>query len=452
MFGKINVGHISKRKHLREFGLAMEFITEQRDGFGKTLDMLFEDIRKYVVDKPSTNNADIIANCKAVKMLEEVTLKRFGLRIQILPSSDTIMAVLPMFSNKHHIFLPEHHHGNFEIDEQEILLKRWGGKTGTIDLARAKVSGVFSEYVHRFYMNPYFIYNTTNCTPEELSAVYLHEIGHLFTYYEFASRLEKTNQVLAEMSKMIKNSEDIGKINYKYQEFMTLTDSEERDAITEKTDRQVISMTLFLKYVDFVKSQLSDNKYDETSAEAAADLFSSRFGKGRDLVSALNRFESSFGVYNDENQLFALKLVVNTCDIIVFAAFIFSTMGLTTAALVPSLLLVLTTGNYIYTSGDRFVDMTYDTLKDRYKRVRAQYINILKERIYSKEETQKVLEDIYAMDDIIKNTGEFTSIGRKLSNMIFSTNRKASNSVVAQKLLEALASNDLYVNSSEFQV
>lgn len=93
----------------------------------------------------------------------------------------------------------------------------------------------------------------------------------------------------------------------------------------------------------------------------------------------------------------------------------------------------------------------YDKLKIRYKRVREQLISRLKVKSLAPELVKNILEDLKVLDKIIEQTGEFSSILNVVGNIIYPSNWVLSSRKNAQRLLEELASNDLFIKAAQLR-
>lgn len=439
----------NKLSNVRKTVLSCEGIAFQKDGYGRKLEIIFSDIIDYVHANPALDNRSLIKSASGFKLLEESIQQRFGLKLTFIPSSYSLMSVLPMVLNKYHIFLNEILHGFNGIPSQETVLKGWEDEKGTVDSGKVVLGGVFSSYTHQLFINIYALVNELNLDASELTGILLHEIGHLFSNYEFSTRLESTNQVLAELSKHLKG-DDYEKANYVYKNFLDLIgDTEDKDLITSGKTRVVIGMSVFKKYFNYVVSQWPIKKYNETSSEQTADAFSTRFGYGRQLINALDKIESKFGVQNNPVKMNQFNFIFNAMEVMIVLGFI------AVPVLIPTLPVMVVSaicmGMCIYSFGDSSRDMTYDELKVRYLRIREQYVNILKNSDIPKEESDKIITDIYAMDQVIKSIKPFRSLFNSFSNFIFTENRNVKNDVETQRLLEQLAHNDLFIEANKFK-
>lgn len=436
-------------KRATKTNIALEYIRPQKDNFGGVLALLYQDVIQYVRDHPTATNKEIVKDCSAFKSLEEAIFKRLGIKVKYTPDNYVFMAVLPMISNKYHVLLNEYLHGFGGIKEQETILKTWDQQTGTVDLEKGKVSGIFSSYTHYMFINPKVMITELEMDPEEIAAITLHELGHLFNMFEFSAHVESTNMIMAELVRGIHNNEDQSKINIIYQRYQTATNSKkDADLLTSGKSRVIIATTLFQKHFQYMESQLPVRKYDQTSSEASADLFVARFNYGRQLITALHRITDKFGVESIDSQYRGTFMTAYYGLMIVQAMLV---MSLFVAAPILGVFALAWLGLVCNYSGDAYKDMTYDGIKVRYLRVREQYVNLLKDSSIPKADAMLVLEDIYAFDEIIKKLKPFTSIFARIGNLLFTANRTVKNDMEIQRILEELANNDLYLKSVELK-
>jgi hypothetical protein len=275
----------------------------------------------------------------------------------------------------------------------------------------------------------------------------LHEIGHAFTWYEFADRLMSTNQILSEIA--FEKENDPKKREYVLRELsaewgMGIKDMED---IQEEDNRVIFGFRLFKKFVKVVNSQLKNAKYDQTSSEQLADNFASKFGYGRELIEALEHFyiatpeKSSFIYFLTFIFEFIFFQLGGVCALII---------GLTAAPVALFFALFCILLNIFL--GENYIDYTYDKLKMRYKRIRDQYIDLIEKIKLPKDEMVSVVADIHHIDAIIKDTRIYTGPVSLVANFLSSANRSAKESILMQQLLEELAHNDLFLKGAELKI
>lgn len=463
------------RSNFGRLGIGCEAIAFQHDVFGSQLEAIFNDMEKFLngeftADREyqerrreeeyegvfEDDSEMIYLRIKLARshfgdLLSDLIYKRLGIKTSFRFNNDCLGAVMPFFINKHHIFLDEFFRGqNLGLRDQEKLLKEFNNKSGWVDLHAAKVGGIFSEYTHIVYLDVVGHIKRVNSTIPEIVAILLHELGHAFTFYEFADRVQTSNQVLAHLSQEIRKPTAPGRRIYLFKELAEsfgVKDEEFHDMI-EENNHVILGLKLFKKYIGFVSSQLPNAKYDETSSEQVADNFATRFGYGRPLITALDKLYQGSPERSASLRRWMPYLEI-IFAVIMPIAFIFALF--VTGAVIPGVLISAIFFIVFFSSGDADRDMTYDVLKMRYTRVRHQYIEMLNTVPMAKEELRKVINDVHRLDEIIKDTAIYRTLYNRVMNFLSFRNRAARDDIELQYLLEELAHNNLFLKSAELK-
>lgn len=431
--------------------IATEMIDLQDSSFGQQLEKVVEIIRTGVLQKEYSSYEELVRTGH-IKTLEQMIFARTGLQMEMIVSGDPA-AILSFYINKHSIFLDSSWHGvDFSVKQQQGIIDKARNKTGTIDLKKAKVDGIFSEYKNKLFINFHILIGVYQLTSAEIVAVMLHEIGHAFYMCEFSDRLESTNQVLANVAREILSKKEKN-LTYVYKELKSIDDTISEETIDGivNGNRVIAGYKLFKVILNSVFSQMSHAKYDETSFEQLADHFPSRFGYGKSLIVALDKMHDYFG--NPEKfQAYNTLNFFNT-NVSLIGTLVALAASIVTGPIVAALgvLLIATVIEVSDKEGEHNKDYTYDKLKIRYKRIRSVYIDSLKGLDVSTENMKGILDNIYAIDRIINNTHVPTTLYSALSNLLFSNAKKAEKSIREQQLLEDLAFNDFFLRSAEFK-
>lgn len=447
--------NLKARRHLSSFNISVESIDFQRDSFGSQIEAILYGAEKFLLKSNSVNALLRLELQKSEfpDMLSDLIFKRLGIKTEIIVTTTSVGMIMPFFANKHHILLDPMWHGDLLLKDQEQILKNAKNRVGTIDLTNARVGGIFSEYEHKLWIDIVGNLLSAKMTVPEVTAIILHELGHAFTYYEFADRLETANQVLTNLSMEVrkKDKSDPEKKRYLLKELEKSFGKKDEsfDDILDEKNQVIFGVKLFRQYIGFVKSQMPNSKYDQTSSEQLADNFAARFGYGRHLITGLDRFYKAYpeksAVSRGISNFFGLfdALLLPTC--IAFYGLVLGT--------IPAFLIFMIVFSLIaYGNGEAFQDMTYDVLKMRYTRIRQQYIEMINQLELSKEELREVVDAIHAMDAVIKSTAIYKTILTRLSNFIFSKHRDTAKDIELQYLLEELTHNSLFLKSAELSV
>ena len=426
---------------------SLETIDFQKDNFGGDIEAIVTKLIDEI--KTGTSDAQLMKDA-SLKALEALIKKRLGLTVSIITNRD-LASVMPFYSNKNHIFIHKYWRGNFDIPDQTKLLKESVGRQGTVDLAKAKVGGIFSEYKVTVNLNFHLMVEPLNLTPAEITGVILHELGHAFGVCEYSDRLESINIALSNIATSVidKKEKDL---KFVYRELKSVNDKvTEQDVEELFSENRVIAGTKwFSVIVGTVRSNLGNDAYDRTGFEYLADSFVTRFGYGKQAVIALDKLHTFMGDPAKSKLGDQIFQIISLLAFIYYLAMITLMMTLGLGFITLGLIFSFFFGLILFASGDNVRDMTYDDLKQRYIRVRNNLVERLKDREIEGDEAKVLLDDIEMIDAVIKETYNSSTVWNKLSNFIFKSNREAKNSIQEQQLLEELASNSLFIQAAKF--
>ena len=317
---------------------------------------------------------------------------------------------------------------------------------GTVDLKASKVSGVFSDIKCKMFLPKDYLFNQKFLN-EELSAIVLHELGHVFTSFEYLSRSVATNQSLAIMLKAMDATvkfEDRKMVFGKAKEKLGMSD-EAYKLIENEKDINKVTMVVMGEAIRESKSELGASVYDMVSCEYLADQFAARHGAGKFLVTALDKLMDG-GL----SGMFFTVLMTTISYLFLPVVFLAMTGSLPVAgvAFIIFSILQFVSGSYDDTHG------IYDNNYMRYSRVKHQMVQQLKDPSTDPEEKKVLITYIDEIDPIIKKNLSDTNV--KLRNriaMFFSSEHKRDFEYMKlQKDLELIGNNDLYVMSEKLKL
>ena len=162
--------------------------------FFKELINFFEDLKKL-------KDSDEFKNGILDVRLSDIIKHHTGLSVKIEYNNawNDFSIEVPII-DKNNILIPSRFIGkqdnsNFieTINNSDKIIK------GTIDINNGKVTGVFSELESLLNLPDWGIF-TNLLNADETAAIVLHELGHLFTFFELITRTLRTNQALSSIS------------------------------------------------------------------------------------------------------------------------------------------------------------------------------------------------------------------------------------------------------------
>lgn len=444
--------------------LGLEIIDFQHDDTGSQLEVIFQ----KMVDELTFNPKYILEGSEHDMRLCNYVKKRFGIPLDMhygttpnkLFSRGSYYFVYPVCVSPFNILGIDAASGAYRHEVEKVVTKNLANQKGTVDLKRAKVSGIFSEISISIFFHIPAAIKIEKLSIREIVATFLHELGHAFTFYEFSDRLSTNNQILMHLSQALKTN-DKKEMTYVFKELATRNGLDEKTFLefVDSENRVMAGYYFFVRYIGAVIPSIANSRYDETATEQLADNFASKFGYGLELVTGLDKAYQGEPENNDfvMTMLYFLEMleVIRTIET-VFKLVNFSQENLTPLTvfgylvdIVTTFFIVLSTYKRTQRAGDTYRHMEYDDLKDRYKRVRMQYIDVLKYGDIPAENKKRAIDAIKQLDEIIDRTRNFKTLKTIVSNWIFTKNRNTKADIELQKMLEQLAHNDLFLKSSE---
>ena len=289
-------------------------------------------------------------------------------------------------------------------------------------------------------------------TVQEITAVLLHELGHGFYACEYSNRLDTNNQVLANVSEEMFSKKENKDLVYIYKELKKINeDVKESDIEDIINGKNIIpSLTFFKIVIGSVKSNISNDKYNETSFEQLADNFSNRFGYGRPLVSGLQK------IIGYSRGLEYALLITTTIQFLINLKDIFKILLLTIATPTATLILTLVYLIFLFLVvmffiGEGRKDYTYDNIIRRYKRIRNDIVEELKDQSLNKESVTLITDTISEIDKVLLNMILPENVYKKITDIVLPHHYKAKGSINEQQLMEDLISNDIFIKSIQLK-
>lgn len=434
---------LRRKKHI-----SLEMIDIQNDNFGQDLELVITELCNKITSGQYRSNDDI-EDSHEVRDLGNMIFERLGLKTTFICNS-ALAAILPLYLNKNHIFLHEFLRGNFTIPSQQKIVRDANGRKGTVNTHSAKLGGIFSEYSNELYMNFKELVKTVKATPAEIVAIMLHELGHGFYACEYSNRLETNNQILQAVAQEINTKKSKADRSYIFKELSIVNPKTTQAEVDELVDGNeiVAGVRWFRTIIGSVKEQMNNSVYSQTSFEALADNFASRFKYGRPLMTGLDKIHRTFGSDETSGGLRTFLLLCETISFVLLAAATVIMIGINLPYMLFFGIIAFLT---LRVKGEDYKDYTYDELDIRYKRTRHQLIEQLKNVKLSSESSKHAIESIEILDKLISKTVTFKGPLDVLANLIFSDARAAKASVQEQQVLEELANNDFFLMSAKLR-
>lgn len=404
--------------------LATEGIQFQSGLFAKELTQAFETLKKLpkdeIPDSPEIKTIESIIDGHT-KLLFSVDIGERGPHVE----SPAINKNNPLIASFHRAY-------SSSADGIAMIKAAPGLVQGGVNLRTSQATGIFTKLQHRLALPLNYIVGKSY-TAAELAAITIHEVGHIFTYYEYITRSVTTNQVLAGLAKALD-----GTGNVIEREAILLTahkalrlGTEGVADLAKSNNTKVVEAVVLSNVMRSTASELGSNIYDATSWEYLSDEFATRHGAGRDLVTALGKLYQ-----RDWNISFRSTPVFYAFEALKILFYVGNLMFGNFLPLV-SMILISMPGNE-----------TYDTPEARLKRIRNQIMENLKQKDLSETDSENLREDLAAVDMVLDKANDRRDIFGMFWTTVSGSQRRAWNQQELQKQLESIAANDLFLKAS----
>lgn len=368
--------------------------------------------------------------------LEQIVAERFGynIELQVIESPAINAYVIPPDLSKNHTMFDANRRSWASGEDALKFLKanKVSALTGTYDRATGRITGDFTKLVSKIVIFTGTLRHP-DIHPENVAALFAHEVGHIQTYFENLDRLFTTNLVLAAVASGFLGT-DSGTTKYELiregGKQLGLKSVDTTD-VANITDPDVAVTVLINASLTQPESILGSAIHDFNAWEQGADQFVSRLG----LSLALGRTLDVIGtVYGDLSKMgivtWGLLNTFMTAVVMVYSPIIIPVMLLSNAS--PD-------ANY------------YDNLPNRIRRIQQDAKSALKNAKLSTEDTKRVLNDIDGLNALIQPLKEREFFFSKIFRLCSGTFRSQKQIMDRQKMYEELANNNLFVHAARLR-
>ena len=312
---------------------------------------------------------------------------------------------------------------------------------GSVDLKNGKVGGIYSKIQFDIVFGLLLMMDK-KMTDSELAAIFLHELGHAFTYLEMLGSLVTTSAVVAAAARACMEIEEPEKRKVVLQEAEEILGIEKvKDplrlvSLPEKVRGETIQSILITSHAIKLKSETGFNFYELRSCEQVADQFAARHGAGRDLVTGLDKIMGRWRWLVPSMIPTSLHVLIEIVKLMIWLGLILK-FGRWT------LIITLLTTNPM--------NKIYDDPEARTRLIKQDLINQLKDDDLPDRKRNELLADIEAIKQVEETLDDKRTLLEVFWSELMPAGRRAMSQQEAQKNIEELLSNELFVMSAKFK-
>lgn len=319
----------------------------------------------------------------------------------------------------------------FKNDQLNKQLKKnkTGILEGTVNFETGRVGGDFSKVTSTLII-PNMILSTKTFTDEEIAAMLLHEVGHIFSYFMYLNKVVTVSHVLDQLTNKLNEIEvESEKINLikETNELLNVDTLEAEDLIKIK-DGERISTVIVSEVAKERLSYTDTPVFDFRTWEAISDQYASRNGASVALATGLDKIYRLFNhaAYWSTGKyvlisIFSLPMLVIGFPLMLFFSLLVEPYD------------------------------PYDKPIDRIKRIRRELVGALKKRNLDKKQSKRIQNELKTLDDILSRMSDRKDMFEVIWRLINVKLNKDRKQTAYLNELEIMANNELYVRANRLK-
>lgn len=308
---------------------------------------------------------------------------------------------------------------------------------GIVNTKTGTVSGWYSEISCDMVLS-HLLMEAKGMTNEDIAAIILHELGHLFTYFLHLGNTVVSNLIVSATARSIVKASEYGERVYILTEAertlgIELPTKEQLAKITSDKEADSVQTIMLTTLADKARYETGFNYYELRSCEQIADQFAIKHGAGIYLASALDKIYTEYGHRSYRNRM--LHVLLEIGKLILFCA------GLSLGFVIPLAVYVIFTNPLL---------KEYDDPQQRLDFIVAMLTSEIKDRNLPEERRKQLVADI----EIAKGIAAKAKDKRTLFQIYWQYCRTEGNTAVKQeklaKAIQEFTSTALFLNASKF--
>ncbi len=381
----------------------------------------------------------------------------FGITVRLCDASELgladqrLAAVHPPELDKNHPLVPEFQRINYKGNNDLGIYSKFakdGVIIGEVNDLEATVGGDYSKVICQLYVTP-VLFADESFTDEELGAIILHEVGHIYTYFKLIGRTLLTNMIAdAAANRLMKIEDPKEKMKVVADvEKLLNTKIAQPETLLEEYRKEPLYLHLVTELSQARVNAVASNGYVNRNWERLADDFAARCGAAQHLATGLYKLETS-PMYLARNSSFVDygTHIVTQVALLGFIIYNAAYMPITTAVLCVLGLVITDPQDYIY-----------DRPHERFASMRRTMIEELRiyEGVNSKEANEyrkRVLREIAVVDDLLSQVNDKSNIFKLFHDYLTPSGRREKKAIDFQQDIEKFLTSDLAVASARLSV
>lgn len=320
------------------------------------------------------------------------------------------------------------------LDEQRASVKSDGS-----------VTGIFTQFPAQIYLSEALFQGAF--TAEELAAITLHEMGHLYGYFDTLGQTLLASIAIGQLEELLQGIENLETRSHYIESTVKVLSLKhlDPDEIARKEDAGNLRYVLIRDVIAKLVTETGSDKVFRPEAEFLADSYAVHMGAASHLVSALVKIAKAMGdkSFLDKQSFIATEAVKAALSILV--------VGVAGTLFSPIAFAIGTTlGAAVMAT--RAQDITErNTVAERLDAIHQELVAILKDRSLTKDAQTSLLKDVEFISTLREEVKDrFTIVGAILYTLS-PLARRTYKQIKLQQELSRLIHNDLFIKAAQLK-
>jgi len=393
---------------------------------------LFHELKLVLADAVAGDQSALLRVASVIKNHTHMDIS-----VQVIDSFDCDLAIVFMPFDVNHLLrdpaLQAHEGTVFDVTTYQALL---GGGQAAVD-HKGAVSGVFTKIPAVILVGSRLL-TQGQVTAAELAAGFLHEIGHLYHYFDIMGRTVATSFVIRDTMALLAKTHDL---TYRSQLIDTAAKTLEFDMdavdLAPVGQEKAFEAIVIRNTVAKIQGDLGDSKLFGGEVEFLADSYAVHSGAAKPLASFFAKLAKADGhthTYSDIEYI-----ATEAGKLALFVAGTLSAITLPVTALIAGL--------FIAYAGRHANDR--NTPVERMEAVHADLVNLLKDTTLPQAFKESLLTDVQFISGLREQMVERSSLVTQLWLTLSPSRRHTYKQIKLQREIGKLVNNDLFAHAAK---
>jgi hypothetical protein len=320
----------------------------------------------------------------------------------------------------------------YQLNPLSALLKSGKGSVN----AKGGVDGVFTLFPAQIWVSKGMVDGTF--TAEELAAMTLHEVGHIYSYFDTLGRTTVTSLAIAETQKALSATVDLEQRTHVVEntvKFLQL-DGVDAGALAAPGEERAFEYIVIRNTVAKLSADQGQPKLFGGEIEFLADSYAVRMGAAKPLTSA--HFKMAHLNRNIQARDRSNYVIVEGVKVACLLVAALSPQTLLIGALIASLCIACGRNDLI----------NRDTPLERLAAVHGDLVALLKDRSLPRERVNELLLDAQFVSSLRETLTEHSTLVTYLWLTLSPSRRKLYKQIALQRQIGDLVNNDIFVHAA----